>query len=182
MVEARDEPSAYRILSDHEDDWRRAGGGLRGRGGRVPTGDQDRHGEASQLGRECAEPLIAPASPAILDVDVALVDISSALETAEKRGPVIGSLLLRPRGEKTHYRTAALLLRRRRERPTDCGSDSRRKLRRLIRSPRRRGRGGWAGSSGRGPLAVLRLMERSNLIGCWTGRSAGFAPFKIRST
>jgi hypothetical protein len=31
-------------------------------------------------------------------------------------------------------------------------------------------------------LAVLRLMERSNLIGCWTGRSAGFAPFKIRST
>jgi hypothetical protein len=25
-------------------------------------------------------------------------------------------------------------------------------------------------------LAVLRLMTSSKLVGCWTGRSAGFAP------
>ena len=31
-------------------------------------------------------------------------------------------------------------------------------------------------------LAVLRLMTNSNLVGCWTGRSAGFTPFKILST
>ena len=28
-------------------------------------------------------------------------------------------------------------------------------------------------------FAVFRLMTSSNLVGCWTGRLAGFAPFKI---
>src|SRR5436305_2901495 len=31
-------------------------------------------------------------------------------------------------------------------------------------------------------FAVLRLMTNSNLVGCSTGRSAGFAPFRILST
>ena len=31
-------------------------------------------------------------------------------------------------------------------------------------------------------LAVLRLMTRSNVVGCSTGRSAGLAPFRILST
>jgi hypothetical protein len=31
-------------------------------------------------------------------------------------------------------------------------------------------------------LAVLRLMTNSNLVGCWTGRSEGLAPFNILST
>src|SRR5262245_47115447 len=31
-------------------------------------------------------------------------------------------------------------------------------------------------------LAVLRLITNSNLVGCSIGRSAGFAPFAIRST
>ena len=31
-------------------------------------------------------------------------------------------------------------------------------------------------------LAVLRFITSSNFVGCWTGRSAGFAPFKMAST
>src|SRR5215467_8388538 len=31
-------------------------------------------------------------------------------------------------------------------------------------------------------LAVLRLITSSNLVGACTGRSAGFSPFKMRST
>src|SRR4051812_6465477 len=31
-------------------------------------------------------------------------------------------------------------------------------------------------------LAVLRLITSSNLVGCSTGKSPGFAPFKMRST
>jgi hypothetical protein len=31
-------------------------------------------------------------------------------------------------------------------------------------------------------LAVLRLMINSNLVGCRTGRSAGFSPLRIRPT
>src|SRR6516164_10235757 len=30
-------------------------------------------------------------------------------------------------------------------------------------------------------LAVLRLITSWNLVGCWTGRSAGLAPFRILS-
>src|SRR2546427_7896587 len=29
-------------------------------------------------------------------------------------------------------------------------------------------------------LAVFRLMYSSNLVACWTGRSAGFSPLRIR--
>jgi hypothetical protein len=32
------------------------------------------------------------------------------------------------------------------------------------------------------PFSIPRLMTRSYLVGACTGRSAGFAPFKIRST
>ena len=31
-------------------------------------------------------------------------------------------------------------------------------------------------------LAVLRLTANSNLVGCTTGKSAGFSPFRIRPT
>src|SRR5262249_37302397 len=31
-------------------------------------------------------------------------------------------------------------------------------------------------------FAVLRVVTRLNLVGCGTGRSAGFAPLRIRST
>ena len=31
-------------------------------------------------------------------------------------------------------------------------------------------------------LAILRFITSANLVGCWTGRSEGLAPFKILST
>ena len=38
------------------------------------------------------------------------------------------------------------------------------------------------GTSMPSALAVVRLMTSSNLVGCSTGRSAGFAPFRIFAT
>ena len=52
--------------------------------------------------------------------------------------------------------------------------------RRLIRSPRRRGRAASAARSRPSALAVLRLMTSSTLVDCMTGRSAGFSPLRIR--
>src|SRR5216683_4443181 len=40
----------------------------------------------------------------------------------------------------------------------------------------------FAGMSRRSAFAVLRLMINSNLVGCTTGRSAGFSPLRIRPT
>ena len=48
--------------------------------------------------------------------------------------------------------------------------------RRFIRSPRRRARAASAGTSRPSAFAALRLMTSSNLVGCSTGRSPGFAP------
>ena len=52
----------------------------------------------------------------------------------------------------------------------------------IIRSPRRRGASIVGGMVRPSALAVLRLITSSNLVGCCTGRSAGFAPFSILST
>src|SRR5215813_10569710 len=38
------------------------------------------------------------------------------------------------------------------------------------------------GTSRPSALAVLRLVTSSNLVGCMTGRSAGFSPLRIRPT
>ena len=44
------------------------------------------------------------------------------------------------------------------------------------------GPGPVGGNSRPSALAVLRLMTRSYLIGCCTGRSEGFSPLRMRST
>src|SRR5262249_44389987 len=36
------------------------------------------------------------------------------------------------------------------------------------------------GTSTPSSLAVMRFMTRSNFVTCWTGRSAGFAPLRMR--
>jgi len=49
----------------------------------------------------------------------------------------------------------------------------------ITSSARARSDGGTVRPSA---LAALRLITRSNFVGCSTGRSLGFAPFKILST
>jgi hypothetical protein len=38
----------------------------------------------------------------------------------------------------------------------------------------------WGGTSMPSVIAVFRLMNSSTLVTCWTGRSAGFSPLRIR--
>src|SRR5262245_8102630 len=40
----------------------------------------------------------------------------------------------------------------------------------------------WGGTSRPRVLAVLMLMTNSNLVGCWTGKSAGLSPLRTRPT
>src|SRR5215470_1156540 len=75
---------------------------------------------------------------------------------------------------------ALALLRARRERPSNrCAAeqrDERAPLHSITSSARPSSVGGTARPSA---FAVIRLMTRSNLVGCSTGMSAGFAPRKI---
>src|SRR5262245_12497514 len=78
------------------------------------------------------------------------------------------------------------LLRARRERPRSRAAEERDELAALdlrahsITSSARASSVG--GTSRPSALAVLRLITNSYLVGACTGRSAGFSPFRIRST
>src|SRR5262245_16930338 len=52
----------------------------------------------------------------------------------------------------------------------------------LTQSPPRRGARSVGGKFRPRAFAVLRLMTNSNLVGCTTGRLAGFSPLRIRPT
>src|SRR5262249_48177341 len=74
------------------------------------------------------------------------------------------------------------LLRARRERPCSRAAEQGDELaapHSITSSARRRKASGIFSPS---TLAVVRLTTRSNLVGCSTGRSAGFAPRRILST
>src|SRR5262249_53526855 len=74
------------------------------------------------------------------------------------------------------------LLRARRERPYGSAADERDELatpHSITSSARASSVGGTSKPS---VLAVLRLITSSYLVGACTGRSAGFSPFRIRST
>src|SRR5262249_19771460 len=75
------------------------------------------------------------------------------------------------------------LLRARRERPRGgCTAEKRYDLAALhsITSSARASKIGE--TSKPSALAALRLITNSNLVPCWTGKSAGFAPLRILST
>ena len=102
----------------------------------------------------------------------------SACGTAAAPLPAISCLgafrppAARARGEVRHCRQ-----------PKTCTTTGREQMQQsstAIRSPRRRGRAASAARSRPSALAVLRLMTSSNLVGCTTGRSAGFAPLRMR--
>src|SRR5262249_3967268 len=74
------------------------------------------------------------------------------------------------------------LLRARRERPRSCAAEQRdeRPALHSITSSARASR--LSGTVRPSTLAVVKLITRSNLVGCSTGMSAGFAPRRILST
>src|SRR5262249_53623881 len=147
-----------------------------------PSCEDDIHLETDELGCDFAIALVASLRPAILDSDGAALDPAKFTQPLhEGRGPRI-PVQRRARPEKPDGRQLRLL-RARRERPrrrraaeerdeiaafhsiTSSATSSRSRAISIFRD-----------------LAVLRLMTSSYLVGCSTGRSAGFAPFKILPT
>src|SRR5215831_14825130 len=73
------------------------------------------------------------------------------------------------------------LLRARRERPRGCRPAEERDERAALHSITSSARPSSIGGTVRPiVLAVFRLITSSNLVGCWTGRSAGFSPMNMR--
>src|SRR5262249_21028413 len=146
-----------------------------------------------QIVQYSGQPFVLPGHPAILDRDIAPLDVAGFGEPPEECGSVLLSAAV---GSGSSGAVAAEIADHRHRRPL-----------RARRQPPRRGRAAEYGeelapSHGVPPysitssasanieggmvsprsVAALSLMTSSNLVGVCTGRSAGLAPLRMRST
>ena len=143
-------------------------------GGRI---QQFRHGDAS--------PLVIGRIPAIVDLKIAADNPAKLLEfLPESREPALSFLITF--GELYHYSNPPHplgLLRTSRKRPREGRAadkgDELAALHSITSSAVARSDGAMVTPSA---LAVFRLIAISNSVGCWTGKSLGLAPFRMRST
>src|SRR5262249_30732530 len=141
-----------------------------------------RHLATYQIGCEVGQSVGLVLRPAILDRHVLALDIAGSAKALAECGQIGCTIDRRRAAEKSDYRHR-WLLRARRERPRNRSAaehcDELASFHSITSSARASSVGGNSRPSA---LAVLRLMTRSYLIGCCTGRSEGFSPLRMRST
>src|SRR5207247_1839078 len=143
--------------------------------------DNHGHGTANELGRKHRQPVILIVGPAIFDCHVLALDEAGFVQALTEGRDMSDQRTGRHAAEKTDHRHR--LLRARRERPRRRrAADERDELAAFhsITSSARASSVG--GTSMLRAFAVLRLITSSYLVGFCTGRSAGFSPFRMRST
>src|SRR5262249_10887050 len=120
--------------------------------------------------------------PAIFDRDVLTLDVTGFVQATAERGRHGSVRLSRLSIQESDHRHRRLL-RARAERPRRRAAEQRDELAPFHRcnhsitsSARAISIGGTSRPS---VLAVLRLITNSNLVGCTTGKSPGFAPLRI---
>src|SRR5262249_1062848 len=181
--QAVDKPCADRISDTHEHDRQGAGGLLQRRHAHGATGQKDIRGERDQFRRVLALAIDIVLAPAGLDPHIAVAPAQLLQDLPERR--YAGLTLWIVHGHVHQHADPAHLLgllRVRRERPRGRAADERDEIapfHSITSSARASNMGGMVRPSA---LAVIKLMTRSNLVGCSTGKSAGFAPRKILST
>src|SRR5262249_44941919 len=133
-----------------------------------------------QLGSHCRQSVEATIAGAIFDRDVAPFDVADVLEALPNSSDLsIIELGAEEHADQRHTR----LLGVRRERPRNRRPAEQRYERAALHSITSSARASNVGGTSRPrALAVLRLITSSYLVGACTGRSAGFSPFRMRST
>src|SRR5262249_22778084 len=140
-----------------------------------------RHLTAYQIGCEVGQSAGLVLCPAILDRHILTLDVAGftkALAECVQITCTIG----RPRGAEEPDHRHCGLLRPRRQRPRRRAAEQRDEgatPHSMTSSAVCRNGSGMVRPSA---FAVLRLITSSYLVGCWTGRSLGLAPLRIRST
>src|SRR6516162_1079835 len=176
--EGGDDADADRIANGTHHDRNRSRCLLRRQGSRsAPCDDQvnrkrsqfDRHGGVAVVTTFCK----ARYQPQILALDIAIV-----LQLARK--PLDRRQGLRRKDPDGPHPLALLRARRQRPRRRAAHESDELAAPHSITSSAEACR--VRGTVRSSVFAVLRLMTSLNLVGCWTGRSAGFAPLRIRST
>src|SRR5262249_6145076 len=141
-----------------------------------------RHLTTYQIGCEVGQSVGLVLRPAILDRHILALDIAGFTKALAECGQ-IGCTIDRRRAAKESYHRHRALLCARRERPRRRDADERDELAAATHSMTSSARASSVGGISRPrALAVVRLMTRSNLVGCKTGKSAGFSPLRMRLT
>src|SRR5262249_47173925 len=142
--------------------------------------DDNCNAAADQIGCQARQALRFIIRPPIFDLYVATFEETCFVKPLAECCHQRGARLRRPRIEIADHRNGRLL--------RACGGRPRRRsaaeqrdelapLHSITSSARTSIDDGMSRPS---VFAVLRLMMRSNLVGCTTGKSAGFAPLRIR--
>src|SRR5262249_33988938 len=184
LVEPWDDAAGDGFAHVPKDDWDRPRLTLDGNGRRSRVCQDDVGLQAHQLLRERSYPIVVIAVPTEVHPHVAIGPTQIRKRLREHR---VATLALRivfvPRHEHADAPYAVALLRARHHRPRRRAPEPRDELsppdHSITSSARRRIDCGTVRPSA---LAVLRFTTISNLVGNCTGRSAGFAPRRMRST
>src|SRR6516162_5234556 len=181
-IEAGDEAQPDRVFADAEGDRdrRRCRLGCECRSGTSGRNDYC-YLPVNQFGCQLRQPLELTLSPAIFDRHVLALDIAGVLEALAECAHTVRKRVRRCTAEEPDHRHGRLL-RARRERPRGRRAEQRDEIasdHSITSSARASSVGGIVRPSAR---AVTRLITKSNLVGCSTGRSAGLAPRRILST
>src|SRR5262245_25140801 len=135
---------------------------------------------SNEISRERRQPIQSSLRPAIFDRDVLTLDVTGFVQATAERAHYGSERLSRLSIQKSDHRHRRLL-RARHERPRGHTTAEQRdecapfhSITSLACASR------LGGTVTPIALAVGRLMTNSNWVGCMTGRSAGFSPFKMR--
>src|SRR6516165_2783858 len=180
--EAGDKTKPDRVFGGNEGD--RDGRGCRldsGRRGGRARGDYSDL-SANQFGRQLRQSIVLVLGETVDDCYVLALHIADLFEAQAECAQTVRHHVRRSGVEQPDYRHCRLL-RARRERPRGRrAAEDRDELAPPHHSITSSARASSVGGISRpSALAVFRLITSSNLAGCWTGRSAGFAPLRILS-
>src|SRR6516165_9827977 len=180
-VKTGDEAELDRVAARFKDDRNGCGRRLRCECRRSAGRGNHGHLTMNQIGRHRRQLITAVPRPAVFDRHVAAINITVLAQPFEK-GRQLPLITLRRSGVQKPDHRRRWLLRARRERPRRRAAQQRDELAPLHSITSSAATSSLSGTLRPSTLAVVRLMTRSNLVGCSTGMSAGFAPRRILST
>src|SRR6516165_7881038 len=184
-VESCHEANLHRVVAGREHDGNRRSCRLGGVRCRFAAGYDYSALTANEIGRQRRQSPLSILCPAVFNRNVLSLNITCFSQATSQRHHEFSRSIRRRASEEPDY-WHRRLLRARCERPRCRAAEKRDELAPLhlrdhsiTSSARSRTASGILSPSA---LAVVRLMTKSNLVGCSTGMSAGFAPRRILST
>src|SRR5262245_33532797 len=181
--ETCDHTELHRILANAENDRDSRGRSLcRERGRRVGPCDNHAYLPTDQIGHQLRISILLSLHPARFDRHILALDVARFIQALPEGDHPRSRFGFRQSSADDPDHRHRRLLRSRRQRPRRRAAeqrDERAALHSMTSSARCCKNHGTSSPSA---FAALRLMTSSNLTGRSTGKSAGFAPFKILST